>query len=284
MPFTPPPPETEDPLDDDTYLALTKEGERELKEPGTTLTPSYLEALVLIDGQTSVRQILEQASSVAPGVLRATLSALVEKGLASPHPGPDSRIFAVGDFFTLDTQNDHSADLAAHDDPETDAKTETLRRNGYYVNMAHRPSIKRQHDEGHKLTVLVIDDDIDIGKLLRFYLKLEDIETRTATNREEILAEFRRTPLPDLVLLDVRLKDANGFDVLTRMRQHPVLKYLPVIMLTASATREAVLKGILAGADGYITKPFQVQPLIRAVKTVLGLKIENSGPDWDYTR
>jgi two-component system OmpR family response regulator len=86
-----------------------------------------------------------------------------------------------------------------------------------------------------------------------------------------------------LVLLDVWLTDVNGFDILNKMRQHPVLKKLPVIMLTAEATREAVLKGILGGADGYITKPFQIHPLVKAVKTVLGMKHDPHDIDWDYT-
>ena len=76
---------------------------------------------------------------------------------------------------------------------------------------------------------------------------------------------------PDLVLLDVQLPDANGFDILAKMRQHPVLRLMPVIMLTAEATREAVLKGLQGGADGYVTKPFEPDMLISAVKAVLGL-------------
>jgi DNA-binding response OmpR family regulator len=88
--------------------------------------------------------------------------------------------------------------------------------------------------------------------------------------------------LPDLVLLDVSLPDADGFDILARMRQHPVLRAVPVIMVTAAATREAVLRGIQGGADGYVTKPFQIHPLVRAVKEVLGLKYDPGDPDWDF--
>lgn len=72
----------------------------------------------------------------------------------------------------------------------------------------------------------------------------------------------------------MHLADANGFDILAKMRLHPALKSMPVIMLTAEATREAVLKGLQAGADGYITKPFEVDAVVAAVNAVLGL----SGP------
>jgi two-component system OmpR family response regulator len=73
------------------------------------------------------------------------------------------------------------------------------------------------------------------------------------------------------VLLDVLLPDVDGFEVLLKIRQHPSLRTMPVVMLTAKATRDAVLRGLAGGADGYITKPFEIEALIKAVKVVLGL-------------
>ena len=66
------------------------------------------------------------------------------------------------------------------------------------------------------------------------------------------------------------LPDIDGFEVLGRIRSHPSLKALPVVMLTAKATRESVLKGLHLGADGYVTKPFEIEVLMDAVRTVLG--------------
>jgi DNA-binding response OmpR family regulator len=54
-------------------------------------------------------------------------------------------------------------------------------------------------------------------------------------------------------------------------------------MLTATATREVALRGILGGADGHVTKPFQIHPLVRAVKAVLGLKYDPREQDWDLS-
>ncbi|HEX5286259.1 MAG TPA: response regulator, partial [Polaromonas sp.] len=90
--------------------------------------------------------------------------------------------------------------------------------------------------------------------------------------RAEIVAEIRKPPIPDLVLLDVMMPDADGFDILLRIRSHPALKDVPVIMLTAKASREAVLKGLAGGADGYITKPVETESLLQAVRTVVGLQ------------
>ena len=110
-----------------------------------------------------------------------------------------------------------------------------------------------------------------LSKLLKTFLALEGFVTRTAMKREEVLNEFRSPPVPDLVLLDVMLPDADGFEILAAMQRHPVLKTVPVIMLTAKATRESVQRGIVGGADGYITKPFEVDVLMAAVKVVLGM-------------
>lgn len=268
-------------LDDTAILALTKDGERELREPGTILASGQLEALVLIDGHSTVAQVVKRASNLPPDVLRESLRELIDKGFVSVVKADD--ILDAGDFFTLKPAVTTTSETGEQVHAEADADAEFLRRNGYCVNMARRPAIEHKQTDGRKLMVLVIDDDPDICNLLQMYFKLEGFDTRTAGNRKEIVAAFRRTPLPDLVLLDVWMPDVNGFDVLAKLRQHPVLKKLPVIMLTAEATREAVLKGILGGADGYITKPFQIHPLIKAVKTVLGLKHNPKDQDWDYS-
>ncbi|HYR05309.1 MAG TPA: response regulator [Gallionella sp.] len=272
-------------LDDTAILTLTRKGERELREPGTMLTPAQLEALVLIDGHANVAQMIKGASNMAPDELRTTLRELVGKGLIGVRAGHIDDVLDPGDFFTMSTTPTDAAESGdkTHAEAEADANAEFLRRNGYYVNMARRPAVKRKRVEGRKLMVLVIDDDPDICKLLQMFLKLENIDTRTAANREDVIAALRSSPLPDMVLLDVHLTDINGFDVLTKMRQHPALKELPVIMLTREATRGAVLKGILGGADGYITKPFEIHPLLRAVKTVLDLKYDTKDQDWDYS-
>lgn len=67
------------------------------------------------------------------------------------------------------------------------------------------------------------------------------------------------------------------------MRAHPVLKCVPVIMFTATATREVVLKSLLHHADGHITKPFRIHALVRAVKAALGLRFDPNAEDWDLS-
>ena len=66
------------------------------------------------------------------------------------------------------------------------------------------------------------------------------------------------------------LPDANGFDVLNRIRQHPALGKLPVMILTSLGERKHVTRGLMLGANGYITKPVLPSALLKAVETVIG--------------
>jgi two-component system, OmpR family, response regulator len=257
-------------IKDDDVPALTDKGDAELKSAGTSLSAEELELLVLIDGKATVAQLRAAAgklaiADVAQVLMKLFAGRLITNATEPSSDGLESGFFSIdvpAGFFSATTSNEHS---------EAEHGVSSLKRNGYYVRIARRPAAHREAKEGQKFTVLVVDDDPDLAKLLKTYLSLEGFVPRLAANAAEIVRAFRQAPLPDLVLLDVGLPDANGFNVLAKMRQHPVLKAVPVIMLTAEATREAVLKGLRAGADGYVTKPFEPDALTTAVKSVLGL-------------
>jgi two-component system OmpR family response regulator len=259
-------------LEDTAILALTKDGEQELREPGTMLSTPELEALVLVGGSASVGQIIKRGRRIPPDVLRSSLSELVDKNLVSVNSKTGLEMIDPGDFFSSAAPAASRLELGEQSHPTVDSDAEFLRQNGYFVTLVRKPSAQHDHAKGRRLSVLIIEDDPDICKLLQICLKLEGMDTRTAANRADVVGAFRVAPLPDLVLLDVRLPDVSGFDILARMRDNQVLREIPVVILTAVATREAVLNGLLGGADGFVTKPFQIDNLLKAVKTVLGLE------------
>lgn len=253
-------------LSDADVFSLTAEGNAELRSSSTALRPAELEVLVLVDGSATVAQIATSANGLARGDVLATLKSLLQRHLITDAGEPSA---LESGFFSIAAPIGLLRDKSPH--PETEQGVQSLKQKGYYVRIARRAPAKRELKQGWQPSILVIDDDPDLQKLIRTYLRLEGFNVREATKRAEIMAAFRQPPMPDLVLLDVNLPDADGFDVLARMRQHAILKAMPVILITAEATREAVIKGLHAGADGYITKPFEPDWIVKAVKEVLGL-------------
>jgi CheY-like chemotaxis protein len=255
----------------DVYV-VSDTGQEELKRGFTTLAPKELELLVLMDGKANVREITERAKNLSAKEVAVLLPKLISAGYAKMATIADGENLDFSYFFDADKPApEPSAQATEQAEKEAETGTPALQRHGYYVSIARQAAQQRQPVAGAKLSVLVVEDDPQLSAFLRNLMRLEGFQARTAGNREEVVAALRQVPSPDLVLLDVVLPDANGFDILLRMKQHPALKSIPVIMLTGKATRESVMRGLAGGADGYVTKPFEPEILVNGVKSVLGL-------------
>ena len=253
---------------EDVYF-LTYLGQSELAAAGTSLSRSELELLVLIDGKATVSQVQASAGQLAPSEVIKVL----EKLLRTEHIALQE--FDVGDIFDASAPGEWKGEMPS--DSAIARGISTLQQDGYMVRIARRPPTERKLAQGKKLMVMVVEDEQRLAENMRMVLAHAGFVSRVAANREQIVAAFRQPPLPDLVLLDVTLPDTDGFSVLARMRQHPMLGEVPVIMVTGAATREAVLKGLQSGANGYVTKPFQIDVLVKAVKTGLGIEASEQG-------
>ena len=119
--------------------------------------------------------------------------------------------------------------------------------------------------------ILVADDEPNIVKLLRLYLREEGYEIVAARNGREALDRFR-SESPDLVLLDLMMPELGGFEVCTEIRRE---SDVPVIMLTARTDDVDKIVGLEMGADDYITKPFNPREVVARVKANLRRR------DWD---
>ena len=255
----------------DVYV-LTDKGEAELKGGSTSLLPTELELLVLIDGRANVGQLRQRFRSVPEDELKEMLRRLIGDGLVKAATIADEESLDFSNFFDADkTAPEPSPEAKQKAEKEAEVGTPELQRCGYYVSIARRAAELRKVESGSTPSILIVEDDRHLSNLLKLLLDMEGFQTRVAMNREEIVAALRQLPSPSLVLLDVILPDANGFDILQRIKQHPNLKSIPVVMLTGQAKRESVMQGLAGGADGYVTKPFEVDILIKGVKSVLGL-------------
>ena len=242
--------------------ALTASGEHELRGSVTTLSPVQLEFLVRVDGSLSLAQIHAGMPTLAAEAFTALFRALRDRRLLAP-----AQVDALG----LQLQASLNQLTFPVSDAKADAGLSSLRSSGFYVEIARErlPGLPRV--PGEALSAVVVEDEPTLARFIQSYLAFEGFQVRLASNRSEIIAELSKAPIPDLILLDVQLPDADGFDILARVRQHKALNSVPVIMLTGKATREAVLKGMAGGADGYVTKPFEAESLLRVVRAVVGL-------------
>lgn len=188
--------------------------------------------------------------------------------MAHPTNPPDDNEF---DFTrAADSPAPPPAEKVASARKEAATGSPALQKTGFYVAMARHAGGRVPPRSGERHDILVVEDDQALLHLLGEILSKAGFLTRFASTRAEVNAEFNKHPLPDLVLLDVMLPDADGFQILERLRGHPKLSKLPVILMTGKSEVTDVARGLALGADGYVTKPFKVSGLVAAVNTVLG--------------
>jgi len=120
------------------------------------------------------------------------------------------------------------------------------------------------------VTVLVVDDDPVIMRLLEVNFEMEGYRVVTAVDGQQALDQID-TACPDLVVCDIMMPIVNGLEVVEQLRQSgdERLRRLPVILLSAKAQASEVQKGLDVGADDYITKPFDPLELIERVQALL---------------
>jgi DNA-binding response OmpR family regulator len=116
--------------------------------------------------------------------------------------------------------------------------------------------------------VLVADDDEDILQLLSFRLERAGYEIVQARNGDEAL-RLALELVPALAVLDVTMPGLNGFEVTRELRRNAATSATPVVLLTAKATASDVARGMAAGADDYVKKPFDARDLADRVDRLL---------------
>jgi putative two-component system response regulator len=121
--------------------------------------------------------------------------------------------------------------------------------------------------------ILIVDDAEENIKLVRDILTRQksEYEIRWATNGYEALEKVKDY-IPDLIMLDVVMPGINGFEVCKILREDPRTRLIPIVMITALDSQQDRLKGLEAGVDDFISKPFNVYELLARVKNLLKLR------------
>jgi DNA-binding response OmpR family regulator len=124
--------------------------------------------------------------------------------------------------------------------------------------------------------ILVVDDEVNIVRLIQVNLERAGYQVETANNGVQALEKIRANR-PHLLVSDVMMPEMDGFELLSNIRRDNALEDLPVIMLTAKASDKDVMAGYSRGADMYLTKPFNPAELLSFVKRILQAQNASDG-------
>ena len=116
--------------------------------------------------------------------------------------------------------------------------------------------------------ILIADDEPNIVAAIEFLLKQRGHEVHTAEDGAAALAIVAEV-VPDLVLLDVMMPRASGYDACQAIRRRPEWRHIKIIMLSAKGRESEVVRGLTLGADLYVTKPFSTRDLMAKVEGLL---------------
>lgn len=119
-----------------------------------------------------------------------------------------------------------------------------------------------------KTTLLIVEDDLDIADMLSAYFQVQGYAVLTSNWGEDGVRSCLAA-MPDLVILDIRLPDIDGFEVARQLRENRKTRDIPIIFLTEKRERSDRLKGLQLRADDYVTKPFDIQELRLRVRNAL---------------
>jgi len=123
-------------------------------------------------------------------------------------------------------------------------------------------------DQGGRKRVLVVEDEDNIAIALDYLLTREGYDHDRVANGGEAMARIRGTH-PDLVLLDVMLPEVSGYEICQGVRLDPDLSDVKILMMTARGSAIERRKGLALGADGFISKPFELKELRAEVRRLL---------------
>ena len=119
-----------------------------------------------------------------------------------------------------------------------------------------------------KSTILIVEDEPDIGELIRFHVEREGFVPRVIESGRVALEEVRRDP-PALVILDLMLPDLDGMEICRRLKWERSTRDIPILIVSAKGEESDIVAGLELGADDYVTKPFRPKVLMARLRNVL---------------
>ncbi|MDP3791868.1 MAG: response regulator [Candidatus Omnitrophota bacterium] len=119
-----------------------------------------------------------------------------------------------------------------------------------------------------KVRILIVEDEKNIAKLIRYNLEKAGYDCTTVKTGEEAISILEKQAF-DLMILDIMLPGIDGFEVCRKIKQYPKTRNMPIIMLTAKGEEVDKIVGLELGADDYMVKPFSPRELVLRIKAIL---------------
>jgi len=116
--------------------------------------------------------------------------------------------------------------------------------------------------------IIVVDDDEDFTNLYKMTLRMKGFDT-TAVNQSSVAIEMAYLVKPDVFVIDLMMPEIDGFQLCRMIREDPVLKQIPIVIVTALTDEESKEIALGAGANDYITKPFSIDSLKSMIDAIL---------------
>jgi len=117
--------------------------------------------------------------------------------------------------------------------------------------------------------ILVVEDEADTLNLAKIILETEGYKIQTASDGQETFKKIDQRK-PDLILLDLRLPDIDGYEICRKLKGRSETETIPIVMFSASGSESAKKRAFEAGADDFLGKPFAMAQLLGVVKRHLG--------------
>jgi CheY-like chemotaxis protein len=244
---------------------LTTAGREAWEGQDVAVPADYRRILWMMDvqGEGGVAEVL---SKLYPAeMLEEWLGEMQELGLIEDLPEDEPR---TEGFSPRSTDTTHALDQAQIREAAKLAGS-SLARSGAYLaldRLRQRPLAAKAPAD---TVILIVEDDPDQLALADLRVSMAGYKVRVASSVNGFLQALVDEGAPDLLLLDVMLPDGDGFDILSKMRRHQALGSLPIVMLTARTDPADIGRGLVLGADGYITKPYSKNILADVIGRVL---------------
>jgi CheY-like chemotaxis protein len=238
---------------------ITDAGREAWESEDVSVPADYRRVLWAIDFQGAGQ--IEALERVFPEQhVAACLDELEELGLIEQLHVADISMTLVGGWPTA-LQSPPAGEVAGAQD--------ALTLHGAYLAEDRLGARQRARKAPAETTILVVEDDPDQLALADVRVSMAGYEVRVANSQAALMQSMALQGRPDLILLDIILPDADGFEILQKLRRLDSFADLPIVLLTIKGHADDIAKGLALGADGYITKPYTKNTLAKVIRRIL---------------